>query len=85
MASVPEAQADEAPRRRTRARKVRDEGVESAAPAEALDADRLPPSLGIVRASDAEIAAPSADEGEAPKPRRRRVARVTSGEASAAE
>ncbi len=87
VASAPDVQADEAPRRRTRAHKVREEGVENAAPAEALDADRLPPSLGIVRASDAETIAPSADagEGEAPKPRRRRVARATGGEASAAE
>nr|WP_294358504.1 DUF4167 domain-containing protein [uncultured Sphingomonas sp.] len=85
VASAPDVQADEAPRRRTRARKVREEGMENAAPAEALDADRLPPSLGIVRASDAETIAPSADEGEAPKPRRRRVARATGGEASAAE
>ena len=85
-AATPDATAEEAPRRRTRTRKLRDDTVEGgAAPAEALDADRLPPSLGIVRASDAESAAPSGDEGEAPKPRRRRVARATGGEASAAE
>ncbi|WP_019515477.1 DUF4167 domain-containing protein [Sphingomonas sp. Mn802worker] len=84
-ASAPDTQVDEAPRRRTRTRKVRDEGVEGRAPVEALDADRLPPSLGIVRASEPEDAPAANGEGDAPKPRRRRVSRVAAGEASAAE
>lgn len=67
--------ADPAPRRRGRPRR-------DAAPVDALpldggseklgvDADRLPPALGIAAANDA------ADDDEAPKPRRRRVRAAT--------
>ena len=76
--------AEEAPRRRTRTRKVRDDAMETAPQAEALDAERLPPSLGIVRPSEPDQASP-ADAGEAPKPRRRRLVRTASGEATPAE
>jgi hypothetical protein len=70
------AEEDAAPRRR-RARKPREEAPVEAAPA--FDADRLPPALGVAPAGD-----PATDDGEAPKPRRRRV-RAATGEAAAAE
>jgi hypothetical protein len=70
------AEDDAAPRRR-RARKPREEAAVEAAPA--FDADRLPPALGVATAGE-----PAGDEGEAPKPRRRRV-RTASTEAAAAE
>ncbi|GGB19671.1 hypothetical protein GCM10011380_06540 [Sphingomonas metalli] len=57
-----------APRRRGRPRR---EPV-AAPEANGFEADRLPPSLGIAAANDADTGA-AADEGEAPKPRRRRV------------
>lgn len=62
--------AEEAPRRRGRPRRDRsaDEG-QDVTPA-ALDADRLPPSLGVSASAPA-VDAPLADAGE--KPRRRRV------------
>ncbi|WP_394646805.1 DUF4167 domain-containing protein [uncultured Sphingomonas sp.] len=74
-APVMAADEDAAPRRR-RARKPREEAVAADA-APAFDADRLPPALGAPVEGGAE-------EGEAPKPRRRRV-RATPAEAAAAE
>ncbi|WP_311770298.1 DUF4167 domain-containing protein [Sphingomonas endophytica] len=75
--TVAASEEDAAPRRR-RARKPREEAASPAEQAPAFDADRLPPALGTT-------AEPIAgEEGEAPKPRRRRV-RATPAEAAAAE
>ncbi|WP_375273181.1 hypothetical protein [Sphingomonas sp.] len=82
-----EAPTDEAPRRRTRTRKPREDAVDTAAPADALGADRLPPALGLVSARDGDASAPGTDDAadDAPKPRRRRIVRAASGEATPAE
>jgi hypothetical protein len=91
---VVDAQAEEAPRRRTRTRKPREDAAETAAPTEALGADRLPPALGLVpsrrepaagEGSDAPTSATDHAAAEAPKPRRRRIVRAASGEATPAE
>ncbi|WP_298811456.1 DUF4167 domain-containing protein [uncultured Sphingomonas sp.] len=91
---VSDVQAEEAPRRRTRTRKPREDAGDTAAPAEALGADRLPPALGLVPSrqdvaarDDEDVPAPAGDDAaaEAPKPRRRRIVRAASGEATPAE
>ena len=84
---VSDMQAEEAPRRRTRTRKPREDAADATAPVEALGADRLPPALGLAPARDDDASAPSSDDAavEAPKPRRRRIVRAASGEASPAE
>ncbi|NTS66155.1 DUF4167 domain-containing protein [Sphingomonas sp. HHU CXW] len=90
---VSDAQVEEAPRRRTRTRKPREDAAE-AAPVEALGADRLPPALGLVplrnesaagEESNAPTSATDDAAAEAPKPRRRRIVRAASGEATPAE
>ena len=85
---VSDVQAEEAPRRRTRTRKPREDAGDGNAPIEALGADRLPPALGLVPARESDDApAPVADEAatEAPKPRRRRIVRAATGETTPAE
>jgi hypothetical protein len=85
---VSDVQGEEAPRRRTRTRKPREDAAETAAPVEALGADRLPPALGLVPAretGDASAATGDEASAEAPKPRRRRIVRAASGEATPAE
>jgi hypothetical protein len=86
-APVNDAQAEEAPRRRTRTRKPRDEAADTGVQVEALGADRLPPALGLVRQEGADAPTSAVDDiaAEAPKPRRRRIARAASGEATPAE
>ena len=82
-----DVQTEEAPRRRTRTRKPREDAVEGDAPIEALGADRLPPALGLVptRDSDAAPATGDSEPTEAPKPRRRRIVRAATGETTPAE
>ncbi len=75
VADTAAAEEEGAPRRR-RARKPREEAAAPDA-APAFDADRLPPALGTA-------VEPAGEDGEAPKPRRRRV-RATPAEAAAAE
>ncbi|MBJ6123090.1 DUF4167 domain-containing protein [Sphingomonas mollis] len=85
--AVLEADAPQ-PRRRGRPRRdaqpvqpdVQDAAQVDAAPmveSNGVDADRLPPSLGIAAANDADAS------GEAPKPRRRRIRTVTPDEVGA--
>ena len=69
------------PRRRGRPRR---EPVEAAPEANGVEADRLPPSLGISAANDADDAARSDEAGEpAPRPRRRRLRAAGQDEAAA--
>lgn len=63
------APAEEAPRRRGRPRRQPEVEAETAQPS--IDADRLPPSLGLINEPEAE---------DAPKPRRRRKLRVEDDE-----
>lgn len=67
--------ADPAPRRRGRPRRE-PAPVDVAADVVGVDADRLPPALGIAAANDAE-----GSEEDAPKPRRRRLRATAPGEA----
>ena len=70
-----EANGEEAPRRRGRPRRARTEAEVEGVASSALDADRLPPSLGITDAAEGAV------EGDAPKPRRRRARAGAAAEA----